>query len=90
MAYKKIDKNLPQILMQTLRRDADKDGYVIFNGSVFALEHGISASTSSRIMKNLQDQGKLEYTKNGENRYIIKPEIAYLLLKIRKNILGKI
>ena len=71
MAYKKIDKNLPQILMQTLRKNADKDGYVIFNGSVFALEHGISASTSSRIMKNLQDQGKLEYTKNGDNGSLV-------------------
>lgn len=71
MAYKKIDKNLPQILMQTLRRNADKDGYVIFNGSVFALEHGISASTSSRIMKNLQDEGKLEYTKNGDNGSLV-------------------
>ena len=71
MAYKKIDKNLPQILMQTLRKKADKEGYVIFNGSEFALEHGVSASTSSRIMKNLQDHGKLEYIKNGDNGSLV-------------------
>lgn len=66
MAYNILDKNLPAILLQYLRSTADPDGYVTFNGSTFALDHGISPSTSSKLLRKLEKDGRLEYTREGK------------------------
>ena len=72
MAYKKLDKNLPLILLQHLRSNADNNGYVTFNGSAFALDHGISPETTARLMRNLQDAGRLEYTRAGSAGSLVR------------------
>lgn len=71
MAYKKIDKNLPLILLQAIRKGVDNDGYVTFNVSEFALDHGISPDTASKMMRTLQEEGKLEYTKLGRKGSLV-------------------
>lgn len=71
MAYKKLDKNLPTIMLQHLRSVADTDGYATFSGSAFALDHGISTETTSKIIRNLSDAGRLEYTRAGRSGYLV-------------------
>lgn len=71
MAYKKIDKNLPLILLQAIRKGVDSDGYVTFNVSEFAMDHGISPDTASKMMRTLQEEGRIEYTKLGRKGSLV-------------------
>lgn len=71
MAYRKLDSNLPKILLSHLRDNADKDGYTIFSSSSFALDHGISHETTARLVRDLQEAGKLEYTRMGNKGLLV-------------------
>jgi DNA-binding transcriptional regulator YhcF (GntR family) len=71
MAYRKIEKNLPLILLQAIRKNADKDGYATFSGNEFAMDHGVAHETVAKIIRKMQDEGKLEYTRLGKKGLLI-------------------
>ena len=76
MAYRKINENVDQILLQHLRELADEEGYVTFSARAFALDRGISYSTIQKHIGSLQRKGKLEYTNMGK-----KGTLVHLLKK---------
>lgn len=71
MAYRRINENMEQILLQHLRGLADNDGYVTFSARAFALDRGVSYTVIQRVINRLYGQGKLEYTNMGKKGTLV-------------------
>lgn len=46
-----------------LKKNADEEGYLVFNSASFALDRGVDSTTIQRCVRKIAEDGKIEYTR---------------------------